>query len=136
MKMKERPVRIRYSLMICSVLVTALCLILSFALINKESTSMLVVFNLLFASLMFPLKGSFTKKICLLLLGNVIGLFWNYLFFLLASLSVNSFGQFFNALYLILNPFANLVWIVSFWSLCLTALARSGSKKIGVGIDS
>lgn len=129
--MKERTKRISYSLSVFSVLGICLCLLFSFALINIESTSMLIVFNLLFASLMFPLKGSLTRKTCLLLVGNVVGLFWNYLLYLFAFLGVGCFGEFFNVLYLILSPFANLIWIVSFWSLSLTALVNSETGRIG-----
>jgi hypothetical protein len=83
---------------------------------------------------MFSLKGSLARKTCLLLVGNVIGLLWNYLLYLFAFLGVSCFGDFFNVLYLIFNPFANLVWIVSFWSLSLTVLinpkTRIGELKI------
>ncbi|NWG10381.1 hypothetical protein HXY33_01310 [Candidatus Bathyarchaeota archaeon] len=130
--MKERTTRISYPFLICSLLSIAFCIFLSLAFINVESTSMLIVFNLLFASLMFPLKGSFARKTCLLLIGNVTGLFWNYLFSSFASVGVKVFGEFFNAIYLILNPFANLIWIVSFWSLSLTALIDFENKKLGV----
>ncbi|NWF87010.1 hypothetical protein HXY32_04295 [Candidatus Bathyarchaeota archaeon] len=134
--MKERTTNIQYSFLFCSMLCIALCLLLSFVFINPESVLMLIVFNFLFASLMFPLKGSLARKTCLLLIGNVIDLFWNYLFFLFAFLGVNLFGEGFNGLYLILNPFANLVWIISFWSISLTALAESESRKTGVRIGN
>ena len=133
--MKERTTRIRYSFLICSLLSIVLCLLLSLAFINAESMLMLIFFNLLFASLMFPLKGSFAKKTCLLLIGNVTGLFWNYLFSLFAFLGVNLFGEFFNAIYLLLNPFANLIWIVSFWSLSLTTLVDFENKDWGLELD-
>lgn len=107
------------------------CLLLSFLFINLESTFMLLIFNLLFVSLTFPLKGTFTRKMFLLFMGNVVGLFWNYLFCMFAFSGVNLFGEFFNALCLILSPFVNLVWIVSFWSLSLTALVDSESGKRG-----
>jgi len=67
----------------------------------------------------------------MLLIGDVIGLLWNYLFSLLAYTVVYHFGEFFNTLYIILSPFLNLVWIVSFWSISLTALANSKNRKVG-----
>lgn len=134
--MKNRTTKAQYSFSFCAILYIALCLLLSLAFINPESASILIVFNLLFASLMFPLEGSFARKTCLLLIGNVVGLFWNYLFFLFAFLGVNLFGEGFNVLYLIFNPFANLVWIVSFWSISLTALAKSESRRQGVEIGN
>jgi hypothetical protein len=135
MKMEERTSRIRYSFLICSLLSIVLCLLLSLAFINAESMSMLLLFNVLFASLMFPLKGSLAKKICLLLIGNVTGLVWNYLFSLFAFLGVSLFGEFFNAIYLLLNPFANLIWIVSFWSLSLTTLVDFENKDWRLKLD-
>jgi hypothetical protein len=32
---------------------------------------------------------------------------------------------FFNTLYMIINPFLNLLWIVSYWSISLTVLSAS-----------
>ncbi len=98
--------------------------------INNESAWMLTIFNFLFISLTFPLNGTLTRKLSMLLIGDVIGLLWNYLFSLLAYTVVYHFGEFFNTLYIILSPFLNLVWIVSFWSLSLTALASSKKREI------
>jgi hypothetical protein len=133
---KEREAILASLLSILSFQGIAFCLLLSFLLVNLESTFMLLVFNLLFASLTFPLKGTLTQKISLLFLGNVIGSFWNFLFHSFAFLGVSLFGGFFNVLCLILNPFANLMWIVSFWSLSLTILTRSESGKLGMRIDT
>jgi hypothetical protein len=35
----------------------------------------------------------------------------------------------FNTLYLILSPFLNLIWIVSYWSICLTIFSGSKERK-------
>lgn len=134
--MKEHTKRNNYTFLAFSILVIGFCLLVSFSFINKESLVMLLVFNLLFASLVFPLGGTFIRKTCLLLVGNVIGLFWNYLFYQLAFLGVAFFGEFFNIAYLILGPLANLVWIVSFWSMSLTVLAGSENKRLGIEIDN
>jgi hypothetical protein len=56
----------------------ALCLIISFRFINIASTATIFIFNLLFLSLTLPLNGSFNKKLCILALGNIAGLFWNF----------------------------------------------------------
>jgi len=40
-------------------------------------------------------------------------------------------GESFNTLYIILSPFINLIWIVSFWSITLTALTNSKKQKAG-----
>jgi len=55
----------------------ALCLITSFRFINIESTATLLIFNLLFLSLAIHLNGTLNRKLGILALGNLIGLFWN-----------------------------------------------------------
>jgi hypothetical protein len=55
----------------------ALCLILSFSFINIASTATLLIFNLFFLSLIIQLNGTLNKKIGILALGNITGLFWN-----------------------------------------------------------
>jgi hypothetical protein len=103
--------------------------VLSLSYIDYQSTLMIIIFNFLFVTINFPLKGTLAAKILMLLLGNAVGLAWNYTFSLLAQAAVAQFGQFFNTLYMLANPFANLVWIVSFWSLSLTTLASSNKKS-------
>ena len=106
----------------------AFCVLLSFLFINEESAFILAIFDSLFVTLTFPLDGKLVYKACLLLMGNILGSFWNYLFFLFSSVGTHYFGDFFNDVCAILSPFANLVWIVSFWSLSLTLLASSKKK--------
>jgi hypothetical protein len=53
----------------------ALCLIVSFRFINIEATATLLIFNLLFLSLTFQLDGTLNRKLGMLALGNVIGVF-------------------------------------------------------------
>jgi hypothetical protein len=87
------------------------------------------MFNFFFVSLTFPLNGTLQRKIGMLLIGNVICLFWTHLFSLFAATVCSRFGGLYNALFIILNPFLNLVWIVSFWSLSLTVLTNSKKRK-------
>jgi hypothetical protein len=61
----------------------------------------------------------------MLVVGNIIGLIWNYLFYLFANAAADSFGNLFSIPYIILSPFINLVWIVTFWAVSLTMLAPS-----------
>jgi len=136
LEMKENQSRINHLILLFSATGIAFCMFLSFLFINGESTVMLIVFNLLFVSLIFPLNGTQIRKAYLLLIGNVIGLFWNYLFFLFTYLGTYYLGEFFKALYIILNPFVNLFWIVSFWSISLNALSYSKNRKLGVRIDN
>src|SRR3972149_10775113 len=85
--------------------VIALCLIASFTLISIESTTMLLIFNFLFVSLTFGLTGKLTRKLCLLSLGNAIGLFWNFTLYSLATSGNAYFGGKFNIIFRILHPF-------------------------------
>jgi len=97
---------------------------------NTELTSMLLIFNILYIFLTFPLNGELTKKLCMLLLGNVICLIWNSLFLLFAAAAAEYFNGSFEALYIILNPFLNLIWVVSFWSTSLTILSVSKDENL------
>ena len=56
----------------------ALCLIIAFRFINIQATLTLLVFNMLFLSLTIQLNGTRNKKIAILTLGNIIGLFWSF----------------------------------------------------------
>ena len=61
----------------------------------------------------------------------MVWLIWNYLFSLFAYTLAYYLGESFNTLYIILSPFVNLIWIVSFWSISLTALTNSKKQKAG-----
>lgn len=97
---------------------------------NTELTSMLLIFNILYTFLTFPLDGELPKKLCMLLLGNVICLIWNSLFLLFAAATAEYFGCSFGVLYIIINPFLNLIWIVSFWSMSLTIFGVSKGENL------
>ncbi len=106
-----------------------LCLAASYFLIknaysaaNIQSTSTLVIFNVLFITLMFQLYGSFNRKLGLLTLGNLLGLCWNLTFNSFDVAGTVFFGANFNFLYMIFFPFLSSLWIISFWSLSLTIL--------------
>jgi hypothetical protein len=107
----------------------ALCLIASFRFINIESTIMLLIFNFLFASLTFQLNGTLSRKLGMLILGNIIGLSWNFIFYFFEITGTIQFGKTFDAFYTLFNPLLNLMWIVSFWSLCLAALPNIRNLK-------
>jgi len=99
---------------------------------SHESAYMLIIFNFLYVSLTFPLNGKLTTKLLVLLMGNVVGLLWNNLFSLFASVAANYVGEVFNILYIILNPLLNLIWIVSFWSTSLAVVTNSKNTKAEV----
>jgi len=126
--MKRNPFKI--ALLVCFFLtVFLICLATSFLFVNMESTVTLIVFNLLFASLIFPLNGTLPQKTFLLLVGNFVGLCWNYIFNLFAYVGALYFDGFFKTFYVFLGPFLNLVWVVSFWSISLTVLSKSRIRK-------
>ena len=112
--------------------VIALCLIASFTLISLESTTMLLIFNFLFISLTFGLTGKLTRKLCLLSFGNVIGLFWDFTLYSLATSGNAYFGGTFTALFRIFHPFLDFGWIVSFWSISLSALPKPKTNSVEV----
>jgi hypothetical protein len=101
-----------------------LCLALSFLLINVETTIMLLIFNFLFVSFTYQLNGTYTRKTGLLAVGNVLGLFCNFIFVSLSTLGSANLGQAFSVFYAISYPIVNTLWIVTFWSLSLTALPK------------
>jgi len=112
--------------------IIALCLIASFTLISIESTVMLLIFNILFVSLTFGLTGKLNRKLCLLSLGNVIGLFWGFTLYSLATFGDAYFGGTFTTLFRILHPFLNFIWMVSFWSISLSALPKPENNSVEV----
>jgi hypothetical protein len=98
-------------------------LLLSTNYLGSEAAFMLIVFNFFFVSLTFPLNGLLAAKMLLLVLGNFIGLLWNYLFSLFAYAVAYYTLGFFNVLYLLLGPLGNMMWIVTFYSMSLTFLS-------------
>jgi len=124
-RMKENEWKVNHLIFGFSVGAIASYMLLSSSFVSSESVYMLIIFNFLFVSLTFPLDGTLTRKLSMLLTGNIIGLFWNYLFSLFAYTVAYYLGDFFNTVYIILSPFVNFIWIVSFWSISLTALTNS-----------
>jgi len=104
--------------------VTALCVIAAFSFINIEATIILLSFNLLFICLTFELNGTLNRKLGMLTIGNVIGLFWNIILFFFAAAGSAYFGEAFNVFYAVFRPFLNFMWIISFWSLSIAAFPK------------
>ncbi len=96
----------------------------SYRLINIESTITLLIFNLLFVSLIFQLKGAIIKKGFILMAGNLLGFFCNLLFFNFSYAGLDLFGKQFNAVYTLMFPFLNLIWIVPFWAFSLSLIVE------------
>lgn len=108
----------------------ALFLIVSFRIINLESALVLFVFDFLFVSLAFQLAGTFTKKLGLLALSNIVGFFCNLVFHSFHIVGVEYFGDLFNGFFAISYPLLNMVWMVSFWSLSLAILPKPKNMKV------
>ncbi len=104
----------------------AFCVFVCFLLTNLKSFLVLVVFNFFFGTLIFQLNGTTVRKIGLLLAGNVVGVFWNFVFLHFSLAGAEVFGKTFDALYTIIYPFLNLIWVVSYWSLTLSVMPSLG----------
>lgn len=105
----------------------ALCLFLSFQLIGLGAIVNLLCFNLLFISLTFILKISFNRKLRMLGFGNVVGVLCNFSFGLFHRAGCMIFGDKFSLFYIIIYPFFNFMWIVTFWSLSLASLSSGAN---------
>ncbi len=100
------------------------CALLVSNYLSAENSAVLVAFNFLFVSLTFPLNGPLTKKVFMLLACETVGLLWNKMLSMFASY----YGKTVNVLCSFLNPFVNLIWIVTFYSITLTILEGSVRK--------
>jgi len=109
---------------VLSVLMIALCLLVCYRFVDIQSTVTLIIFNLFFISLYFQLNGSRTVKVFTLTTGNILGLFWNYLFHYVSLTGNNLFGVSFNSFFAVFFPILNLMWVVSFWSVSLSFLSK------------
>ncbi len=106
------------------VVTIALTLVISYRLINEASAATLIIFTFLFASLIFQLEGSRSRKLVLLTIGNTIGLFWSFAFHYFGVVGTLAFGDGFKILNVVIFPFLNLMWIVPFWSLSVGLLPK------------
>jgi hypothetical protein len=109
-----------------------LCLIVSFSFINIASTATLLIYNLFFLSLIINLNGTLNRKLGILALGNIIGLFWNFVLHYFAIAGATFFGEPFKFFYAVSYPFLNFMWIVSFWSLSLAVLPKPKNTQAKV----
>lgn len=100
--------------------------------VSGDSLLLLILFNFLFVSAIFPLNGPLKRKLILLLAGNFIGFLWNKVFYLFVFSAAEHFGGIFSTIFLILSPFLNLFWIVSFCSMSLTFILPSKNKRGGI----
>ncbi len=109
-----------------------LCLIIALRFINIATTATLLIFDLFFFSLTIHLKGTLSKKLGILTLGNITGLIWNLVLHYFAIAGATFFGEQFRLLYIVFYPFLNFMWVVSFWSLSLAVLPKPKSAQAEV----
>ncbi len=111
--------------------IIALCLIFSFKRLTIESTIVLAFFNLLFVVFIFQINGTLNRKLSILAIGNIFGLFLNTCFFFFVAIGVHSFGNVFENFADVIFPFLNTLWVVPYWSFSLGLLPRFNDQKRG-----
>jgi hypothetical protein len=108
-----------------------LAIVLIFVLqyfLNGTVLISLVIFNLLFLLLTFPLNGSLWRKIVWLVLGNGVGVLWS-----LIRLSFSLvLGADFYGIDFFLSHVIDFLWIVPIWSLALSSLGVIKHRKKSV----
>jgi hypothetical protein len=109
------------------VIVLVLIFVLQYFL-NGSALISLVIFNLLFLLLTFPLNGSLWRKIVWLVLGNGVGVLWS-----LIRLSFSLvLGADFYGIDFFLSHVIDFLWIVPIWSLALSSLGVIKHRKKSV----
>jgi hypothetical protein len=84
------------------------------------------MFTILFGSLIAMVNESRNKKLALVALGNLVGLFWNFVFLYFYNTGKILFGiGLFDAIFTLVFPLLNLLWIVPFWSLSLSSITKA-----------
>jgi len=113
-------------------IVSISCLLTSYRILNIQTTLTLIIFNAFFISIFFQLNGTSLLKAGMLTAGNLLGLFWNFFFQYISVTGDLYLGSTFNALFAIVYPILNLMWIVPFWSLSLSFLPKLTPPTIAV----
>ncbi len=103
----------------------AVLLAASLYFLDVQSAVTLCLFNLLFGSIMSQLRGSAIKKVIVIVVGNFIGFFWNWVFLYFFSAGIRVFGGGFDSAYTIIYPLLNLMWVVPFWAVSLGFLSKA-----------
>ncbi len=119
----------KLSFQLLSIVVIFSCSGVSLVFISPESTIVLFIFDFLFVSLAFQLKSPLTMKLLLLGLGNLLGLFWNFILYLINIVGMEYFGELFRIFYALAIPVLNISWVVTFWSLSLSVLAKPSTFR-------
>lgn len=98
---------------------------------QRSGLGSIAIFTLLFLLLLFPLEGSIRRKIVWLELGFILGVIWSFI-----RLSVAVFAAYylgagaFAVAEFFTGPFTDFFWMVSVWSLALSAMISAKVKQV------
>jgi hypothetical protein len=129
-KLSHQRIRPNYVHMgVATVLVLALfCVHNWFLNFDDATVASIVFFNLLFLLLVFPLEGTFFRKMVLLIGGNHVGVLW-YLVQLSFAETFLFLSTGTKLISLVAKPLIDFVWIVVVWSFSLSVLVSSKTKS-------
>lgn len=96
---------------------------------DETTVASIVFFNLLFLLLVFPLEGTFFRKMVLLIGGNHVGILWYLIQLLLAETFLFPSTDTLKIITLVAKPLIDFVWIVVVWSFSLSVLVSYKTKK-------
>lgn len=97
-------------------------------LFNMNFLAYTLIFDLIFIFTLFPLDGNGSRKLAVLLAGNVLSFIWNCLYplFISTFFGRNSVSH---AIFQFISPVVNALWVVSMWTFGLSLVAIQ--KNIG-----
>jgi len=96
--------------------------------LNDATLLSLIVFNMIFLFLTFPLRGPLWCKIVWLMLGNAVGVLFGIIRLSFSFALRNDF----QGIDFFLNLIIDFLWIVPIWSLALSFLGMMKHRKNGV----
>ena len=134
---KVRPNYLHMSVGIGAAVIMLLIYFPLYGILNESAPISIAIFNFLFTFLLFPLEGPLFRKVCLLVAGNIVGLAWYLIQSSFGAASVFYLGaDTFKIITVVIGPIIDFVWVVSVWSLSLSALASAKRRNEGDGEDN
>jgi len=122
---KERPQFLHLAI---GFIIVVFLYFLVYPTLDETALVSVMVFNLLFVLLTFPLKGPVWCKILWLGMGNIIGLVWNFIRAFVIALAVEVGGAL-NFVTFVIGPAVDFLWMVPIWALGLSALVEAQRQK-------
>jgi len=108
--------------------IVPLFVFLSHCILEESALVSIMIFNLMFLLVTFPLKGPLWCKILWLGLGNLVGLVWNLIRLSLINATAELVA--FRFLHFVIGPAIDFLWMVPIWSVGLSVLVSAGRRKI------